>query len=191
MRFLFVDRILAIEPGKSVRGVKHVTADDDFLGKGPHGQVALLTSIVAEAMGQCCAWSVMAATEFRLRPVAGLIGEVGIRGDAVPGDVILLDATIDAMDEDRVVYQAKATVRGQLIGTLTDALGPLLPVETFIDPDEARAQFELIRRPGPLSDLSDTKPHPALSREAPPPSLEFDRILSRETGAWRSPASAW
>ena len=31
MRFLFVDRILELVPGKSIRGIKHVTQDDFYL----------------------------------------------------------------------------------------------------------------------------------------------------------------
>ncbi len=182
MEFSFVDRILELEPGVRALGLKHVTPHDEFLRQGENGEPALLSCIVGEALGQLGAWCVMAANDFRRRPVAGVVGEVGLLAEAMLGDTVLLDTRIDSLTEEAVVYHAVATVRGRTIATLTDSLGPFLPMEEFSDPDQMRAQFGWIHRPGRPSDLPEGMP----IRDVDIPTVcrhtTFDRILSHDSG---------
>ncbi len=138
--------------------------------------------IVGEALGQLGAWVVMAANDFTLRPVAGLVGDVSILDQARRGDMLLLDTTIDSVNREAVVYHAVATVGGVRVLTLENALGPLLPMEQFSDPDEVRAQFRAIDRPGRAAELAEAPPDPAIDAAAGSPDYSFDRVLSRERG---------
>jgi 3-hydroxymyristoyl/3-hydroxydecanoyl-(acyl carrier protein) dehydratase len=178
--FLFVDRILGLEPGKRTLGVTRVTPERALPRAG--GPPELPSCLVGEALGQLCAWNAMHSLDFALRPVAGLVGGVTILGRAAEGDTVLLESTIDELSEESVAYHAVATVGGSPILTLENTLGPMLPMEEFIDGKEVRGQFAAIHRPGSLEQaLAESAPE---GRPAPVPleDLRFDRIVSRETG---------
>ena len=68
--FHFVDQILELEPGRHALGAKYVTSGDTFVRATAAGVPALLSGIIGEALGQLGAWSVMAANDFTVRPVA-------------------------------------------------------------------------------------------------------------------------
>ena len=175
--FHFVDQILELEPGRHALGVKHVTAADAFVRPAAGGVQALLSCIIGEALGQLGAWNVMAAKDFSVRPVAGVVGEVAIAGEAAVGDTILLDTTIDSVTDDAVFYHAVATVDGARVLRLENTLGPLLPTEQFNDPEELRERFARIHHPG-----APTKA-PRFDGDPPQPfDLTFDEILSFEAG---------
>ena len=72
-----------------------MTSSDSFVRPNDGGVPILLSSIIGEALGQLGAWSVLAAKEFAVRPVAGVVGEVAITGEAAVGESILLDTTIE------------------------------------------------------------------------------------------------
>jgi len=175
--FHFVDRILELDPGRHGLGVKHVTPGDTFVRPTAAGVPALLPCIIGEALGQLGAWSVMAAKDFSVRPVAGVVGEVVIAGEATVGDSILLDTTIDSVTDDAVFYHAVASVDGTEVLRLEDTLGPLLPMEQFNHPDELRERFARIHRPG----VPPEAPKPA-GDPAVPFDLSFGEILSLESG---------
>jgi 3-hydroxymyristoyl/3-hydroxydecanoyl-(acyl carrier protein) dehydratase len=174
--FHFVDQILECEPGRHALGLKHVTPADSFVRAGASGPRVLLSCIVGEALGQLGAWSAMAANGFTLRPVAGVVGEVSILGEARVGDSIRLETTIDSLTEEAVYYHAAAAVGDETILTLDRTLGPLLPLEEFDDPDELRARYDAIS----LSDTPTSRSSEIAT--ATPVELAFDRILSWEGG---------
>ena len=175
--FHFVDQILELDPGRHAIGVKHVTSGDIFVRATAGGAPALLSCIIGEALGQLGAWSVMAANDFALRPVAGVVGEVAITGEAAVGDTVVLETTIDSVTDDSVIYHAAASVEGDTVLRLEDALGPLLPIEQFNDPRELRDRLARIHRPGVPAEARRTGGEAAVPFDA-----SFDEILSFEPG---------
>jgi 3-hydroxymyristoyl/3-hydroxydecanoyl-(acyl carrier protein) dehydratase len=173
--FHFVDQILELDPGRHALGVKHVTPGDTFVRPNAGGVPTLLSCIIGEALGQLGAWSVMAAKDFAVRPVAGVVGEVAITGEAAVGDSVLLDTTIDLMTDDAVFYHAAASVDGATVLRLENALGPLLPMEQFNDPEEARERFARIHHSGDPVDVPQNGEGAAV-----PYDLSFDEMLSFE-----------
>ena len=173
--FHFVDQILELDPGRHALGVKYVTPRDTFVRPGAGDAPVLLSCIIGEALGQLGAWNVMAAKDFTVRPVAGVVGEVAIAADAAVGDSIVLDTTIDSVSDDAVFYHAVASVDGTEVLRLENTLGPLLPMEDFNDPVEMRKRFDRIRRAG--------EPHTEFrgGKEAAVPfDASFDELLSFE-----------
>jgi 3-hydroxymyristoyl/3-hydroxydecanoyl-(acyl carrier protein) dehydratase len=173
--FHFVDQILELDPGRRALGVKHVTSRDTFVRVTAGGEPALLPCIIGEALGQLGAWSVMAANDFAMRPVAGVVGEIAITGEAAVGDTVLLDTTIDSLTDDTVIYHAAASVEGETVLRLEHSLGPLLPMEQFNDPDELRERLARIHRP----DASVEASHDG-GEAIEPFAVSFDEILSFE-----------
>jgi 3-hydroxymyristoyl/3-hydroxydecanoyl-(acyl carrier protein) dehydratase len=175
--FHFVDQILELDPGRHALGVKYVTPRDTFVRPGTGGAPVLLSCIIGEALGQLGAWNVMAARDFTVRPVAGVVGEVVIAADAAVGDIIVLDTTIDSVTDDAVFYHAVASVDGTEVLRLENTLGPLLPMEEFNDPVEMRERFDRIRRAGEL--------HTEFrggDEAAAPFDASFEELLSFEAG---------
>ncbi|HEX7879241.1 MAG TPA: hypothetical protein VF720_07505 [Candidatus Eisenbacteria bacterium] len=136
--FSFVDRIDELTIGRSAAGRYAVSDTIDLFP----------TSLVAEAVGQLAAWSVMAATDFRLRPVAGIAGRIEFGDPPRPGDILTLSAVIDALDDDSVTYHGEARCEGRLLVRLFDCIGPMLPMQDFDEPADVRRQFERVRGEG-------------------------------------------
>ena len=152
-----------------------MTPGDAFVRPNADGVPTLLSCIIGEALGQLGAWSVMAAKDFVVRPVAGVVGEVAITGEAAVGDSVLLNTTIDSVTDDAVFYHAAASVDGATVLRLENALGPLLPMEQFNDPEEVRERFAGIHRSGDPADASRNPGGAAV-----PFDLSFDEMLSFE-----------
>ena len=176
MVFHFVDQILELDPGRHALGIKHVTSGESFVRPNAGGRATLLSCIIGEALGQLGAWNVMAAKDFAVRPVAGVVGEVAISGEAAVGDSVLLDTTIDSVTDDAVFYHAAASVGGATVLRLENTLGPLLPMEQFNDPKEMRERFAGICHSGDSTGAPETG-----ESTAAPFDLSFDEILSFES----------
>jgi 3-hydroxymyristoyl/3-hydroxydecanoyl-(acyl carrier protein) dehydratase len=180
--FHFVDRILQLEPGKRALGVRHITDSDPFLLSRESRRPVLAPSIVGEALGQLGAWNVMSVNGFTLRPVAGIARNIRIMGEAGPGDTLVLDTTIQSLDDEIVTYYSVATVGGAEVLVIEEGLGPFLPLEEFNDPGEVSRHFDRINRPGRLAEALEEGP-PAAGVGQPESSwLELDEILSWDPG---------
>ena len=183
MRFLFVDRILELVPGQVIRGIKHITRDDYYLCPDEQGRLCFMPSLIGETLGQLAAWNVMQANDFRHRPVAGVVSSARMHRPAYVGETLLLESFIDALDETAVQYHSVARVGSDIVFSIDGALGPLLPMDDFIQPDVVRQQFAEINRPGDWllaqqkpSCECDVVPRPNLHE------MRFDRIISSEPG---------
>ena len=187
MRFLFVDRLLQLTPGKVVRGLKHITRDDPYLCPDWQGKLCFIPSLIGESLGQLAAWNVMFTNGFTLRPVAGIASHAQLFRPAYVGETLLLESFIDSLDESAVQYHSVARVGDEVVFTIDGALGPLLPMEDFIDPVEVRRQFAEINRPGewPGNNASVQYSMALCESTSSLPivaSMSFDRILSCEPG---------
>ena len=183
MRFLFVDRIMELSPAKLVRGIKHITRDDPFLCHDDKGKLCFVPSLIGEALGQLAAWNIMVSNDFTQRPVAGLTARARLYRSAYVGETLLLESVIDHLDEAAVQYHSVARIGDEVVFTIDGALGPLLPMEDFIEPSEVRKQFIEINRPGEWP--CAIPPTGGLLPEGEPRTVApmlFDRILSSDPG---------
>lgn len=184
MRFLFVDRIVQLIPGELVRGVKHVTKDDAYLTTDATGRVCFIPSFIGETLGQLAAWNVMQHNDFTLRPVAGVVSSVQIHRPAYLGETLLLESYIDSLDDRAVQYHSTARVGDQVLFTIESALGPLLPMASFIADDEIRQQFNEINRPGEWSFYESLPENSEIKNELVTinSNMTFDKIIAMEPG---------
>lgn len=181
MRFLFVDRITALVPGTYTRGLKHITVDDVFLIPNSQGHHHFASSLIGETLGQLAAWNVMHSNGFTRRPVAGVVAKASLHRQAYVGDTLELESFIDHLDDQAVRYHSVAKINNEIVFTIEDALGPLLPMEQFINTDVVRSQFdEIYRLSTDLLPLVET--HEQIRKPAVTIPLQFDRILAHEPG---------
>ncbi|CEK09477.1 hotdog family protein [Legionella hackeliae] len=183
MRFLFVDRILQLSPGESIRGIKHITQDDAYLCYDETGKRCFIPSLIGETLGQLAAWNVMSFNGFTLRPVAGVVASARIYRSAYVGETLELESFIERLDDTAVQYHSVARIRNEIVFEVDGALGPLLPMEEFIDVEEVRRQFHEINRPGNWSQSAGSPWQIMTTEVIPPiPALSFDRIVALEPG---------
>ncbi len=182
MRFLFVDRILHSSLGERIEGIKHITSDDYYLSSDDDGQLYFTSSLIGETLGQLAAWNVMAFCDFAKRPVAGVVASARLHRPAYVGETLLLESIIDAVDDVVVQYHSIARVGDEVVFTVDGALGPLLPMDDFIDRAEVLRQFSQINRPGEWP-LPFPQSAEKMSFSRPPKtSFTFDAVLASEPG---------
>ena len=96
--FLLVDRIVELEPGRRVVGIKQVTANEpQFTGHFP-GRPIMPGVLMVEALAQTAGVAVMTLDEYRgkLGLFAG-IDDCRFRRMVVPGDTLRLEVTVEKL----------------------------------------------------------------------------------------------
>jgi len=138
--FTFVDRILSVEGdgGVTVRGAYAIP---DKVERFPH-------LLAAEATGQLAAWVAMAKLDFRLRPVAGIAARVDLLTPPRPGQTLELAADIETLDDSAVAYHGVAMADGAPVVRLHHAVGPMVPMTDYDDPEAVRTHYQVLRGPG-------------------------------------------
>jgi 3-hydroxyacyl-[acyl-carrier-protein] dehydratase len=111
--FLLVDRVLAVDPGKTIKALKNVTINEPFfVGHFPHRPV-MPGVLMLEAMAQT-AGLLAFADENSVRDPNSVIYFAGIDGARFkrvvePGDQLVMD--VEILRQKAGIYKFKATAR--------------------------------------------------------------------------------
>ena len=113
--FLLVDRITECEPGKSAKGIKCVSANEQqFVGHFPGRQV-MPGVLIIEALAQTGAVALLSEEKNRGRiALFGGIKSAKFKRQVIPGDVLELSCEIIASKGPVGIGKAEAYVGGQL-----------------------------------------------------------------------------
>ena len=115
--FRFLDRLLALDPGKHGVGEYTVRGDEPFLRGHFPGQPVLPGVLLVEAAAQLA--GTVAQSDPRIPPLPGLkltaLRGAKILGAATPGEAVRLEARITGRLGNLVQAQASASVGGRLV----------------------------------------------------------------------------
>ena len=126
--FLLVDRIVEIEPGKRVVGIKNVTYNEPFFPGHFPGRPIMPGVLIVEAMAQTAGVLIFNSLpqEDRKKTVFFLgIDNVRFRKPVIPGDQLRMELEITRHRQSIYGFKGKALVDGNLVaeGDLLAMLG--------------------------------------------------------------------
>lgn len=120
---LLVDRVLKIEPGKSIVAIKNVSINEPFfVGHFPHMPV-MPGVLIVEALAQAAALFTFISEDGEpLDPEKTAYYLVGIdqarfRAPVVPGDQLVLQVTADRISRAICKYTTEALVDGKVVAS--------------------------------------------------------------------------
>lgn len=111
---LLVDKIIEWQPGERVVGVKNVTINESFFN-GHFPEKAVMPGVlILESMAQVACLIMLLAPEHRHKlPYLGGIDRCRLRKPVVPGDTLVIEATLLGTHGDAGKVQMVARVEGQ------------------------------------------------------------------------------
>ena len=116
--FLLIDRVVGIEPGKSLSAIKNVTINEPYFQGHFPGQPIMPGVLILEALAQ--ATGLLAFTDMGELHESKLYLLVGIdksrfRGQVVPGDQLTLNISLKRNIRGIGMYRCEALVDGEVV----------------------------------------------------------------------------
>ena len=114
---LLIDRILEIDPGKRIVGLKNVTANEQFFQGHFPGAPVMPGVLIVESMAQCAA--VLCLLDIPERDeklfLFGGVDKARFRRPVTPGDQLILEITMLQKRSTTIKVRGEAKVNGQLV----------------------------------------------------------------------------
>ena len=113
MRFSLVDRVIELDPGRSVTAIKNVSLAEEYLGDHFPGYPVLPGVLMLECLVQAGAWLMRSTEDFRystilLKQAKALRYNNFVR----PGQTLTVTATVHNRGERQYVFKGNGTVDG-------------------------------------------------------------------------------
>lgn len=115
MRFVLIDRFVAIEPGKRAVALKRFGRDEDVLADHFPGLPIVPGTLLTEAMGQTAGWLLAATLGFSRWPLLTMVERAKFRRLVEPEQEITLEAELEPLRGDDYVARTSARVNGERV----------------------------------------------------------------------------
>jgi 3-hydroxyacyl-[acyl-carrier-protein] dehydratase len=114
---LLIDRILEVEPGKRIVGLKNVTANEEFFQGHFPGAPVMPGVLIVESIAQCAA--VLCLLDIPNRDeklfLFGGVDKARFRRPVTPGDQLIMEVTILQKRATTIRVRGEAKVNGILV----------------------------------------------------------------------------
>lgn len=151
MRFYLVDRIIKIEPGNSIEGIKAWTLSEEFFEEHFPGYPVVPGVLLIESMAQILGFLGERSYEEEFDDREGvyvilsIVHRAKFRDHVIPGDQCTLKATLKSLDRNRCAGSAKVFVEGKCMAeaelSFVIVQRDLLPPNKFISKREEYTQI--------------------------------------------------
>jgi 3-hydroxyacyl-[acyl-carrier-protein] dehydratase len=147
VRFILVDKIVELEPGRSIKAAKTFRADEEFfLDHFPGFPVVpgvLLTEMMAQAAGKC----LVAEDSVRGVPMLAQIKAASFREWVLPGELAMILCDIRSSRAQVATAVGRVEVNGRLVCS-ADLLFSFIPAARFAPDyrDEVLTQYMASRQ---------------------------------------------
>lgn len=116
---LLVDRIIEVVPGKSCKGLKNVSVNEEFFQGHYPGMPIMPGVLIVEAMAQAGAVLLLSDPVHAGKvPMIGAIDEVKFKRPVVPGDQLISDVELVWFRSGVGRMKGVATVDGEVAATM-------------------------------------------------------------------------
>jgi 3-hydroxyacyl-[acyl-carrier-protein] dehydratase len=145
MRFLLVDRIEEVEPGRRATAWKNAAMSEDYFEWHFPEQPIVPGVLVLEALSQLAGWLEAASSDFERWVLLDRVKTARYYEFARPGDRIDLEVEIvDGDDPERRSYRATSQVAGKR-AAVVEFEGKVVPLEDLEGGARARRAFRVLR----------------------------------------------
>lgn len=145
MRFHLVDRIIAYAPARSIRARKVTSRHETYWRYGTGGP-SMPPALALETLCQAGACLVMLSTDLRSRAALLSVADVEFGVPARPGEVLEIEATVEAMSDETAVMSGTVTAGERLVVRAADVMCVLVPPDDLEDPADTRRQLDMLTR---------------------------------------------
>ncbi len=115
MRFVLIDELLELEPGRRAVARKTFAPGDPVFADHFPGVAVVPGVLITEAMGQTGGWLLAATLQFSRWPLLAMIDRAKFRRLAMPGDEIRLEAELRSSRGDDFEMATQAFVSGERV----------------------------------------------------------------------------
>ncbi len=147
MKFRMVDRIIDLQPGKSIRGMKTVSFEEYQLKSAFGGDCGLPESLVLESFFQLGNWLIMLSSDFKKMGLLVRFEDVQFKGALSPGQSMVMEVEVQRYREDGVLFDGRAMVNGETIALGKGCLATLVDSAEYFDCDHLKKLFSNLYRP--------------------------------------------
>ena len=109
MRWIWIDRFVKFEPGKTAQAVKNISLSEEHLHDHFPGYPVMPAALIIEGMAQTAGILVCEASGFKEKVILAKITKAVFDGLAVPGDTLLFTANIEQINEQFAVVAGEVS----------------------------------------------------------------------------------
>ena len=151
MRWIWIDRFTAFEPGKRAEAVKNVSLAEEHLHDHWEAFPIMPASLMIEGMAQTAGILVGQARGFREKVILAKVAKAQFDEEVHPGDQITYQAAIEQVSDEAAVTSGTVLKNGRAIGQVDlmfshidqNLAGVKFPEENFV----FTGQFERLIAP--------------------------------------------
>jgi 3-hydroxyacyl-[acyl-carrier-protein] dehydratase len=144
MKFRMVDRILAWEPRRMIRGIKAISFEEYELRERLGDEPCLPESLLMEALFQLGNWLVVLSTDYTQMGMVVQWDAVRFLGRFRPGQRLHMEVNVRTWRDDGIVLDGSASDGDKVVAIGSRCLAVPVLLADYHDPDDLRVLFSEI-----------------------------------------------